>query len=163
MYYRTLQGKVVSLPKILSMSSEQIQNKIFIVDDSPVVVARLSQLINEIDEVVVVGYACSISAALLSIQQVKPDAVILDIHLKEDAPDANGIDLLIMLRKSYPDLLIIMLTNVNVPQYIERCMESGADYFFDKSNDFDKIPETLKGIYSHKHPNSNSIILQTEL
>ncbi|MCF8450495.1 MAG: hypothetical protein K9G49_11555 [Taibaiella sp.] len=50
------------------MSREQIQNRIFIVDDSPVVVASLSQLINEIDEVVVVGYACSISAALLSIQ-----------------------------------------------------------------------------------------------
>ena len=37
-----------------------------------------------------------------------------------------------------------MLTNYPYPQYRKKCMNGGADYFFDKSTEFNKITEVLK-------------------
>jgi two-component system response regulator DevR len=120
--------------------------KIITVDDSTIVAERLQCMINEVDKVQVLGNATCISEALQLIHRQEPDVVILDIHLKEDVLAANGVHLLIQLRSRYPLMKIIMLTNLSGQQYRSTCMASGADYFFDKTNDFEKIPETLKEI-----------------
>jgi DNA-binding NarL/FixJ family response regulator len=39
---------------------------------------------------------------------------------------------------------IIMLTNYPYIQYRRRCLEAGADFFFDKSTEFDKIPRVFE-------------------
>jgi len=120
--------------------------RIFIVDDSPIVVNRLIVMLSDIHEVSVVGYASNISSARNAILEIKPDVVLVDIHLKQDAPHANGIDLLITLRKTYPNMIIIMLSFNATPQYKSKCIALGANYFFDKSKDFDKIYEILKNM-----------------
>jgi DNA-binding NarL/FixJ family response regulator len=97
------------------------------------------------EHVSVIGNAETIMSALDLIEQEVPDVVILDIQLKADAP-ANGIHLLVILRERYPAMKVIMLTNMTAPQYRTTCMELGADYFFDKSNDFDKINEAITQI-----------------
>jgi len=38
----------------------------------------------------------------------------------------------------------VMLTNYPYPQYRKKCMDAGADYFFDKSNEFHKVAELLQ-------------------
>jgi DNA-binding NarL/FixJ family response regulator len=116
--------------------------KVITVDDSPVIAKRLQSMLSDIENVSVLGNADTILAALNLIDRETPDVVILDIHLKSDAP-ANGIHLLVMLRDKYPQMKIIMLTNMSAPQYKSTCMTIGADYFFDKSNDFDKINDVL--------------------
>jgi DNA-binding NarL/FixJ family response regulator len=120
--------------------------KIVTVDDSPIVAERLQSMLSEVERVEFSGNARNIASALALIDQTKPDVVILDIHLEEDMPDANGIDLLISLRKKYPVMKIMMLTNLTGFHYRNRCIAFGVDYFFDKSHDFDKIPGTLKEI-----------------
>lgn len=120
--------------------------KIITVDDSAVVADRLQFMLQEVDRVEVLGNATNISEALHLIHQQEPNVVILDIHLKEDMLVANGVHLLIQLRRKYPHMKIIMLTNLSGPQYRSTCMAFGADYFFDKTNDFEKIPEALNEI-----------------
>ena len=120
--------------------------KIMTVDDSPVIAERLQFMLSEIDSVEFLGNAYNISSALHLIDEQEPNVVILDIHLKADLLVANGVHLLIQLRKKYPEMKIIMLTNLSVPQYRNTCMAFGADYFFDKTIDFEKIPDLLKSI-----------------
>jgi DNA-binding NarL/FixJ family response regulator len=96
-------------------------------------------------DVDLLGNAENIQSALLFIEEKKPHVVFLDINLSHDKP-RNGIDLLNILRKAYPVMKIIMLTNMSGDRYREICMSFGADYFFDKSEDFDRIPQTLSGI-----------------
>jgi DNA-binding NarL/FixJ family response regulator len=120
--------------------------RIMTVDDSAVVADRLQFMLQEVDRVEVLGNATNISEALHLIHQQEPNVVILDIHLKEDMLVTNGVHLLIQLRRKYPHMKIIMLTNLSGPQYRSTCMAFGADYFFDKTNDFEKIPEALKEI-----------------
>jgi DNA-binding NarL/FixJ family response regulator len=119
-----------------------IKLKVVTVDDSPLIARRLQQLISELGGVSMLGNAETITHALEIIEQKKPHVLILDIHLSMDKP-RTGIDLLALVKKSYPMVKTIMLTNVTEQHYKDLCKSLGADYFFDKSDDFDRIPETL--------------------
>ena len=120
--------------------------KIITVDDSLIIAERLQTMIGEMDHVQYAGNARNIPAALSLITQEEPHVVILDIHLEEDMPKANGMNLLNTLRERYKEMKIIMLTNLAGVQYRNTCLMMGANYFLDKSNDFEKIPVVLKEI-----------------
>jgi DNA-binding NarL/FixJ family response regulator len=123
--------------------------RVFLVEDSPFIVRRMTDLLSELNGVYFLGNAESIPSALQILSENKPDVMILDIHLGKSY-EMNGIELLNQVRQKYPQVKVIMLTNVTDSHYRKLCMDGGADYFFDKSNDFEKIPETL------------SLILQTK-
>jgi two-component system response regulator DevR len=120
--------------------------KIVTVDDSPIITQRIKSMLGEMDNIEFLGSANNAVSALNLIHKQTPNVVILDINLDENLSQFNGIDLLIALRKRYPQMKIIMLTNLSAPQYRTRCIAFGANYFFDKSNDFDKITEALEEI-----------------
>lgn len=122
--------------------------KIITVDDSRIISERLQCILSEIDHIKVLGNARSISTALSLIHQQEPNVVILDIHLEEDVHEGNGMNLLTILRKKYPEMKIIIFTNLSELHYRITCLANGANYFFDKSNDFTKISATLKKIQS---------------
>ena len=109
--------------------------KIVIVDDSPIIRARLITMLDDIESLEIVGQADSGQEALDVVSRLNPDAMILDIRM----PGLTGVDVLERLKKAHPHMLIIMMTNYPYQQYRERCMAAGADYFFDKSTEFDKI------------------------
>ena len=117
--------------------------KVLIVDDSPLIVARLEQTLAGIPQVEFSGSAGNLASALLLIQERVPDVVILDIHLERDAPNASGITLLAAVRQLFPQITAIMLTNLSEDIYRNTCMKMGAKYFLDKSNQFEKIHEIL--------------------
>ncbi len=120
--------------------------KIVTVDDSIVIAERIQFLFRDLAYVEFAGNARNIATALDLVKQVNPDVVILDIQLDEKYPTQNGISLLTMLRKQYPKMQIIILTNFAGNLYRKRCLSLGADYFFDKSNDIDRLVETLATI-----------------
>jgi len=66
--------------------------------------------------------------------------VILDIRM----PGGSGIDVLEDIKKINAAPIVIILTNYPYPQYRKKCMAAGADYFFDKSSEFEKVTEVLK-------------------
>ena len=107
------------------------------------------------------GNARNTKTALQLVSCHLPDVVILDIYLEDDMPEVNGINLLITLRKKYTQMKIIMLTNLVEPQYRNTCIAFGADYFLDKSIDFDSVPMILNEIIPFigkslkKQPNEN--------
>ena len=114
--------------------------KIFIVDDSTVVCERLISMLSELSEVEIAGKAQNAQDAINSIRKLKPDVAIIDIRM----PGGNGIEVLKNIKKDRPAPLAIILTNYPYPQYRKRCMDAGADYFFDKSSEFEKVIEVLK-------------------
>lgn len=89
---------------------------------------------------VIVGQAENAQKALSAIRQLHPDVVILDIWM----PGGNGIEVLRQLKKLKPSPKVIMFTNYTYPQYRYRCKVAGADFFFDKSTEFDQIPRALE-------------------
>lgn len=124
--------------------------KIITVEDSAAVVQRLQQMLAEIDEVGWMANATHIAEALALVEAVLPDMAILDISLVKDAPKANGMDLLKILRRDKPQMTIVMLTNLAGDEYRKRCFDMGADYFLDKAHDFDLLPALIRSMNSGK-------------
>lgn len=115
--------------------------KVLIVDDSSVVRERLRVMFSEIKDIEILGEAENGAEALKVLKKHSPDILILDIRLKE----GNGFDLLKSIKK-HPDLKVIILTNYPYPQYRKYALELGADYFFDKSVDFEQVIKLIKGL-----------------
>ncbi|MBM4135766.1 MAG: response regulator [Nitrospira sp.] len=114
--------------------------KVFIADDSSIILDRLVSSISDIEGIEIVGSAQNGYDATVLISRSRPDVAILDIRM----PGINGIDLLQYIKKYNLSRTVIMLTNYPFPQYQKKCMAEGADYFFDKSTEFDKAISVLK-------------------
>jgi len=103
---------------------------------------RLADLLTEVREVELVGRASNAAAAIRSILQANPDAIILDLQM----PGGSGLDVLRAIRRSHPSLSVLVCTNYPYPQYREECMAAGANYFLDKSAEFEKIPGIIRDL-----------------
>jgi len=113
--------------------------KVLIVDDSALVRERLKAMLSEITELEDISQARDSLEAISSFQKLNPEVVILDIRM----PGGSGIDVLQEIKKSNQPPVVIVLTNYPYPQYRRKCMDAGADFFFDKSTEFDKVTEVL--------------------
>lgn len=120
--------------------------KVFVVEDSVPVRERLVEMIREVAGVEVVGEADSYGSAVAGIMSTQPDVAILDISLAE----GNGIDVLVEVKPRLPGLKGIMLTNYSSPQHIKASADAGAEYFLDKSVDFERIAEILEQMLGEK-------------
>jgi len=108
---------------------------VFLADDSAFIRERLPAMLAEITGVEVIGLAADGIEAVNSIGKLKPDVVVLDIRM----PGKNGMEVLQELKEFEPAPCVIMLTNYPYPQYRKKCLDMGADYFLDKSADFDGL------------------------
>lgn len=113
--------------------------KVLIVDDSAIVQECLKSMFDDQKGIQIVGQAKNGIEALKFIKQHKPHAVILDIRMQ----GGNGIDVLQHIKQIDPSIKVIMFTNYPYSQYRTKCLESGADYFLDKSAEFNKILEII--------------------
>jgi len=113
--------------------------KVFIADDSRMFLERLSDLLKENPAVRLVGSAGNVPDAIHCIQEANPDALILDLHM----PGGSGLDVLRAIRRKHPSLCVLICTNYPLPEYRRQCLTAGADFFLDKSVEFEKIPLIL--------------------
>jgi DNA-binding NarL/FixJ family response regulator len=116
--------------------------KIFVADDSAILRERMLRVLSELSGIEVVGQAQDALVALRDICEVKPDIVTLDIELI----GGSGIDVLRQIKNKDRSTVVIMLTNNSAPPYRKKCLEAGADYFFDKSREFEKLKATLQAL-----------------
>jgi CheY-like chemotaxis protein len=119
---------------------------VFIVDDSWHIRQRLLRQIEEVTDVYIVGELSGGRLALAQIEQTQPDVIILDIHL----PGGNGFDLLTTIRQSQAETTIIVFTAAGYPAYAKRALSAGANYYFDKSDDFEQITGVLEKMRDQK-------------
>lgn len=109
--------------------------RVFIADDSEMVCERLANLLAPIEGVTIAGRAHDVPRTIDSIRRLTPDAVILDVQM----PGGSGLDVVQEIKRDTPAPIVIVSTNCPYPQYRKKYIEAGADYFFDKSMEFDKV------------------------
>lgn len=110
-------------------------------EDSPILRDFVVEAIAENEKTTVVGYADTESDAIEGVMKFKPDVVIIDIKLRV----GNGINVLRQIKKMklFGSMVAIVLTNYAFDIYQKRCMALGADYFLDKSTQFEQLKQIL--------------------
>lgn len=111
--------------------------KLLLVDDSELIRTRLVGLLQGLAEV---DTAASLDQALECARHGKPELLILDLHL----PDGNVTQILGELRQLHPGARMAVLTNDASEFNRQRCLSAGADCFFDKSTEFEKVLELVQ-------------------
>ncbi len=114
--------------------------KVFIVDDSRAFRNELINHLSKLKESKIVGQAKDSVEAIEAIRKLKPDVLILGIPI----PGGNGIRLVKNIKMDKLAPMVIILTHYPYRQYRRRYMDAGADFFFDKSTEFEKIIDVLK-------------------
>lgn len=118
---------------------------VLIVDDSEQIRERLVALLAESDEIRIVGQVGNGREVLDAVMRLRPETVILDIRL----PDQSGIEVLKEIKTHYPEVMVIILTNFDNPQYRKQCQQLSADHFLNKTLEFEKIVDTIMSDIGH--------------
>ena len=122
--------------------------RVFIVDDAPAVLERLREFVDAIPGTTVVGDAGTPEAAIDGIRRTEPACVLLDYQLD----GGTGVDVLRALRQQSPSTVFIVLTNHADAQYRRVCLAAGADHFFDKTTEFERVGTVIRGMRDDRKP-----------
>jgi len=114
--------------------------KVVIVDDSALLRQRLAAMISRLSGVEIAGEARSVALEL--IRRWHPQAVVLDIRLK----DGNGFDVLRQAKRGPGAPVVIMLTSFPSTKARQTCQAFGGDFFFDKATEFERTIEVLTNL-----------------
>ena len=115
---------------------------VLIVDDSILVRKRVVDLLAETVPDAKVCEADSVSSAQVQLAGHHMDALVLDLRL----PDGSGLEILRSAKQRLPGLTVIVLSNYSDGFYRSRCRQLGADFFFDKSQEFMRIVAVLQSL-----------------
>jgi two-component system OmpR family response regulator len=114
--------------------------KVYVVEDSPFIQERLVAMLREIPGVDVVGVADSSTEALAGIAHHQPDVAVVDLRLRT----GNGIEVMQGIRRHSADTTVMVLTNYANVIVRRRCEDVGADYFFDKTTEFEQLGSEIE-------------------
>ena len=127
--------------------------KVFVVEDSPLLTRFLLERLRA-SEITVVGHADNAEDAISGIAESRPDAVIIDLGLRI----GTGFDILRALQKSngghHPVRMV--LTNNPRPPLESMARRCGADYFFDKAKDINRMVEALEALRREANPRGDA-------
>ena len=116
--------------------------KILIADDSADFRERIRNLVLNHLNIQIVGECRNGAEAMQLINENEPDMIILDIRMQL----MNGIQVLKKLKDMEAKTIVCILTSYPYPEYKKKCMALGADYFFNKSDDFDQLNLVLETV-----------------
>ncbi|PXW25386.1 response regulator [Paraburkholderia caballeronis] len=113
---------------------------VFLVEDAGAVRQRIADALSAIPRVAVVGEAEDAPSALDGILATGADVAVVDLRLI----DSSGIDVISGLSRERPEVVKLVLTNHSGPAFREACETAGADFFFDKTSEFDAACRTIE-------------------
>lgn len=118
--------------------------KVLVMDDVLDIRKRVIELLSDVHGIDTIYESADPAETMAALEKHSPDIAILDIQVPPANNMRSGIDVLRAARKKYPALGFIMLTNFANPIYEAECKRLGADYFLDKSNEFEKVPDAVR-------------------
>jgi DNA-binding NarL/FixJ family response regulator len=96
--------------------------RVFLLDDHEIVRRGLRDLLEQEDDITVVGEAGSATEALARIPAIGPDVAVLDARL----PDGSGIDVCRTIRSTHPEIAVIILTSYDDDDALFAAIMAGA-------------------------------------
>jgi CheY-like chemotaxis protein len=137
----TTTGKNYHQTHIYRKHDFKVPSKVLLVDDEREFAQTLSERLQLRSMGAAVAYDGE--SALDLVQDDEPEVMIIDLKM----PGIDGIEVLKKVKKSRPEIEIIVLTGHGADTDKERCMQLGAFAYLQKPVDIDDLSETLKKAY----------------
>jgi DNA-binding NarL/FixJ family response regulator len=133
------------------MLNDNNDMKVVLANYSDLILERLKELLSIHRQVDIVASLKNGDETLAAIKNLKPDLVIVDINM----PGLNGLEILNEVRRDNRTTKIIILTFYSSEHYRKIAMLSGADFFFNKADDFEKISLIVERLMRDSKYNTN--------
>lgn len=112
-----------------------MKNRVFVIDDHPLMRRSIVEAIERETDLTVCGQAEDAEEALAAIESLRPDIVLTDIQLKS----SNGLDVIRSLHAHAPALLVIATTMFDVRRNERLARAAGAAGFVSKQDGPEKM------------------------
>jgi DNA-binding NarL/FixJ family response regulator len=119
-------------------------NRVYIVDDHPLVREWLANLLSREPDLVVCGEAADARTALSEVERLQPDVVIVDITLSS----GSGLELVKDIGRTSPRSVSLMLSMHDELVYAERALRAGARGYVRKRDTTRKIIMAIHEVLS---------------
>src|SRR3954462_10823356 len=120
--------------------------RILVVDDLPSWRQSIRSILERFPQCMIVGEAADGLEAVQKAGELKPDIVLLDIHL----PHMNGLQAATQMHKVVPDSTIIFVTLNTDCGVIEAAMSNGASGYVLKSNAAKELWSAIEAVVQGK-------------
>ncbi|MBN2032607.1 MAG: response regulator transcription factor [Deltaproteobacteria bacterium] len=132
--------------KINSTNFQAGRRRIAVVDDHPVVLEGLEQLINREDDLIVCVKAGNGKEVLKTICEQQIDLVIVDMLLE----NTTGVQITIDLKSRYPNLYVLILSMSDDPYHVKRAFQAGARGYITKDEVSEGIITAIRRVLRGK-------------
>jgi len=116
--------------------------RVLIVEDHQVVAEGLAALINDQEDMRVVGHSGSVSESITRAVELKPDLVLIDFRLT----DGTGADAAMGIRQVRPETKLIFLTREDSDAARFAALEAGASAFIHKSRAAQEVVDAIRTV-----------------
>ncbi|MGJ9458098.1 response regulator [Oceanobacillus sp. CF4.6] len=113
---------------------------IIVVDDQRLFRDGVEAIIERTDDIKVIGAAHNGEMAIQQMEQLRPDVVLMDIHM----PDMDGIQTAYYLKENYPEVKVVFLTTKAEEELVISAISVGADGFLIKALHADRLIDTIR-------------------
>ena len=133
--------------------------RVLLVDDHAILREGIRYLLSASGEVDVVGEAQDGVEALEMVEQLKPDAVLMDIAM----PRMNGIEATTELKRRHPELPVLILSMYDSEEYVLPILKAGASGYVLKRAAAQELVSALKAVVSGQvilHPDIARTVME---
>lgn len=116
--------------------------RIILADDHDLVRTGLKRLLDDVQEIEVLGEASNGQEAIELVKQFNPDVAILDINM----PELNGIETTEKLRRDYPGLKIIIVSMHSDEDILQRLLKAGASAYLTKGSGINEVAHAINAV-----------------
>jgi DNA-binding NarL/FixJ family response regulator len=122
--------------------------RVLIADDSPTALMSVCRYLEFEGEFELIGTAIDGMDLLRKAEHLRPDLVLSDLSM----PQINGLEATIKLRKSFPELHILIFSGLTGLSLKEECVRCGANGFIEKSQMPEKLMEEVRRLFPRNDP-----------
>ena len=114
--------------------------RVLVADDHRLILRAVRHVLEQTDDIEIVGEARRGSQVLPLLTSLKPDLCLLDVRM----PEMDGLTCVERIRKACADVRIVMLSAADEPERAEEAFARGADVYISKSVDPRELPDALR-------------------
>jgi CheY-like chemotaxis protein len=137
----------------MNHSPETNMKRVLIVEDNAFFLQFFRETLHSRFPSLEISEAADGEEAMQKIKALQPEAIFMDLRL----PGESGLELTKKIKAQYPNIIVVIVTNYDLPEYRKAAYESKADHFISKDSFLKIINSILQDRTNHQDDSTRGI------